>query len=113
MKLRCKDGDLAVITWDHPGCLENIGRIVMVKGPARQGAFGDSWWIQPITENLYAFLDADGSLGKESVTWRSRIEHPDRWLLPIKLTPRPGTRSRYSTVKVSAPTVVPVHQVLA
>lgn len=83
MTLRCKDGDLAVITWDHLGCLENIGRIVMVRGPARAGDFGVSWRVRPITENLYAFLDIDDTIGRGRIGWHSRIDHPDAWLLPI------------------------------
>ena len=35
MNLRCKDGDLAVVVGDFPGCEGNIGRIVQVKGPVR------------------------------------------------------------------------------
>jgi hypothetical protein len=35
VKLRCKDGDIAVITWDLPDCLENIGRLVQVRGPLK------------------------------------------------------------------------------
>jgi len=28
MKLQCKDGDIAVVTWDYLGCASNIGRLV-------------------------------------------------------------------------------------
>jgi hypothetical protein len=35
MTLRCKDGDLAVIVGELPGCEANIGRIVQVRGPAQ------------------------------------------------------------------------------
>jgi hypothetical protein len=84
MTLRCKDGDLAVITWDHLGCLENIGRIVMVRGPAVAGEFGVSWIIHPITENLYAFIDLDHHVWRERVSWDSEILHPDAWMLPIR-----------------------------
>ncbi len=86
MNLRCKDGDIAVITWDHLGCLENIGRIVMVRGPAHQGDFGICWRIRPITEDLYAFVDLDNSIGRERVGWQARIDHPDAWMLPIRPT---------------------------
>lgn len=83
---RCKDGDLAVITWDHLGCLENIGRIVMVRGPVHQRDFGSYWRIRPITEDLYVFVNLDNSIGRERVVWQSRIEHPDAWMLPIRPT---------------------------
>ncbi len=84
MPLRCKDGDLAVITWDYAGCLKNIGRIVMVRGPAREGELGPAWRICPITENVYAFLERDNTIKSEHVGWRSRIDHPDAWMLPIR-----------------------------
>ena len=35
MTLRCKDGDLAVIVGELPGCEANIGRIVQVRGPVQ------------------------------------------------------------------------------
>lgn len=88
MALRCRDGDLAVITWDHPGCLENIGRIVMVRGPAHKGTFGTSWRIRPITEELYAFLECDDTVVWGRVAWHSRIDHPDRWMMPIRAVGR-------------------------
>jgi hypothetical protein len=52
MNLRCKDGDIAVITWDYPDCLENIGRLVDVRGPMRVNEAGPSWLIRLITPEL-------------------------------------------------------------
>lgn len=86
MNLRCKDGDLAVITQDYPDCLENVGRIVDVKGPMFVNEAGPSWLIRPITPQPYVLHESDHTLCREVVTWRSRVSHPDAWMMPI----RPG-----------------------
>ena len=87
MGLRCKEGDLAVIVGELPGCEANIGRIVQVRGPAQineQCGGLICWIIRPITRkkmiNLY---DAD-MLINERVTWKSNIKLPDCWLIPIR-----------------------------
>ena len=84
MKLRCKDGDIAVITWDHPDCLENIGRLVQVRGPLKIEDEVAYWRIHPVTPQLYAFRELDDTLARDRVTWSSRIQHPDRWMIPIE-----------------------------
>jgi hypothetical protein len=84
VKLRCKDGDIAVITWDHPDCLENIGRLVQVRGPLKIEDEVAYWRIQPVTPLLYAFRELDDTLARDRVTWSSRIQHPDRWMIPIE-----------------------------
>jgi hypothetical protein len=33
--LRCKEGDLAVVICDEPGCKINVGRMVTVSGPVK------------------------------------------------------------------------------
>lgn len=110
MKLRCKDGDLAVITWDHPGCRQNIGRVVQVQGPVRDDGYGPAWRIRPITESLYVFLDLDGSIGRESVTWESRIDHPDAWMIPIRPKKKAQARSSSTPLELTQPTAAPVRQ---
>lgn len=42
MNLRCKAGDIAVITWDYTDCRENIGRLVDVRSPMRINEAGPS-----------------------------------------------------------------------
>ena len=86
MNLRCKDGDIAIITWDYPDCLENIGRLVDVRGPMRVNQAGPSWRIRPITPELYALHESNHVLCRERVTWASGISHPDAWMKPV----RPG-----------------------
>ncbi len=89
MKLRCKDGDIAIITWDFPECLENIGRLVQVRGPMTMEDGVAYWRIQPVTSELYAFREPDDSLGREHVTWSSRINHPDGWMIPLESDDEP------------------------
>jgi hypothetical protein len=84
VKLRCKDGDIAVITWDLLDCLENIGRLVQVRGPLKIEDAVAYWRIQPVTPQLYAFRELDDTLARDRVTWSSRIQHPDRWMIPIE-----------------------------
>ena len=84
MNLRCADGDIAVITWDYPECLENIGRLVKVSGPVRMESGLAKWYICPVTPELYAVQEIDGSYVRESVTWDSNVIHPDSWMIPIR-----------------------------
>ena len=84
MKLRCKPGDVAMITWDYRECLENLGRLVQVGGPLKMSDGQWVWRIQPVTPELYAVLETDNSLVREHVTWKSRVQHPDAWMVPIR-----------------------------
>ncbi len=104
MKLRCKDGDIAVITWDFPECLENIGRLVQVRGPVTTEDGVAYWRIQPVTPELYAFRELDDSLGREHVTWSSRINHPDGWMVPLE--PDDDTTGMDETVVLQEPAAV-------
>jgi hypothetical protein len=84
MTLRCKPGDIAMITWDYDDCLENLGCLVEV---GRRLSMEDGmyvWRIRPITPELYALREANDSLTRESVTWASRVNHPDAWMVPIR-----------------------------
>ncbi len=86
MNLRCKDGDLAVIVGDFPRCEANIGRIVEVRGPMEIPSQYPlpCWKIKPIDDREWLIVEDDWSLTREVVTRRSRIIHPDCWLLPIQ-----------------------------
>jgi hypothetical protein len=82
--LRCKDGDLAVIVGDVPGCEGNIGCIVEVRGPTiRLGGY-ICWLIKPISDRKIEIREFNGVIVAETVIWRSRIRHPDCFLLPIR-----------------------------
>ena len=87
MTLRCKDGDLAVIVGELPGCEANIGRIVQVRGPAHLSEqCGEllCWVIRPISRKKMINLYIPDILISERVTWKSDIKLPDCWLLPIR-----------------------------
>lgn len=89
MKLRCREGDLALITNDEPGCEGNIGRLVTVYGPVVAYAIrGPSWHIEPVqpAPYFYAFEGDEGSVHRETVVLQDGVYHPDKWLLPL----RPG-----------------------
>ena len=101
MNLRCKDGDIAVITWDYPDCLENIGRLVDVRGPMRVNEAGPSRLIRPITPELYALHESNHVLCRERVTWASGITHPDAWMMPVR--PQQEADGTQTGEKCSAP----------
>ena len=86
MELRCKDGDLAVMIGDMPGCESNIGRIVEVRGPAKLNKQCGliCWRIRTVIRKKLINLHPSGELIAERVTWKSRTEHPDCWLIPIR-----------------------------
>lgn len=87
MKLRCKSGDLALVVYDEPGCENNIGRLLRVRGPAEFSPYYEltTWEIKPVNPVPWAVVRDEGVV-QEKVTWRKRIEHPDAWLVPL----RPG-----------------------
>ena len=87
MGLRCRDGDLAIIVGELPGCETNIGRIVQVRGPAQVNAQCGGlicWVIRPITRKKMINSYEPNELITERVTWKLNIKHPDCWLIPIR-----------------------------
>lgn len=84
--LKCKDGDFAVVVFDTPGCRQNIGRVVQVRGPVRRlkqsGKLG--WLIKPIHKRVWGITELDGQIVNELVFWKSLVLHPDAWLMPIR-----------------------------
>ena len=88
MKLKCKEGDMAVVIRDTPKCKDNIGRLVEVRGPVKMNTKikRRCWLIRPLDSRPYAVEDLDGQFVMEIVDWLSRVEHPDAWLHPL----RPG-----------------------
>lgn len=104
MTLRCKPGDIAMITWDYDDCLENLGRLVEVgrRLSMKNGMY--VWRIRPITPELYALREANDSLTRESVTWASRVDHPDAWMVPIR--PQEPGAGVEETAELGTPLVV-------
>ena len=86
MTLRCKEGDLALILYDEPGCESNIGRLVTGSGPAR---FNSQlklrcWKILPVRAGWLWYVPFFGGPPRIEFTTRdSWIEIPDAWLWPI------------------------------
>jgi hypothetical protein len=93
MNLRCKEGDLALVIHDEPGCEANIGRTVEVRGPLNVNLrlALPCWLIRPVKPEPWCVTNLDGSLVSEVVGWGSRVEHPDAWLLPLR-PPKEETR---------------------
>lgn len=84
MNLRCKDGDMAVIVGDVPGCEGNIGCIVQVRGPTIRLSGYIRWRIKPIDNRKIQVREFNGVIVSEKVFWKSRVRHPDCFLLPIR-----------------------------
>jgi hypothetical protein len=85
MKLNCKPGDLAVVAWDEPGCLMNVGRLVKIHGPLRVNAdLGATWLIVPARRTKWYVIGSDGVVRYTTARLRDRVEHADKWLIPIR-----------------------------
>jgi len=85
--LRCREGDLAIIIREEPGCEVNIGCAVIVHSPLWQNPdTGPDWVIVPANNHALTFIELDGRIVCQQVDESDRIIHPDAWLIPI--TPR-------------------------
>lgn len=86
MKLRCKPGDIALIIADEPGCEANIGRLVHVRGPLAPDfrTLLPTWLIKPVHKGPWMVGDYKGSAKPQNVFWKSRIQHPDNWMVPLR-----------------------------
>ena len=104
MNLRCKDGNIAVITWDYPERLENIGRLVDVRSPMRVKGAGPYWLIRPITPELCSPHESNHVLCREQVTWSSGIHHPDAWMMPVR--PKQAAVGTQTGQTCSAPAIL-------
>jgi hypothetical protein len=93
MALRCKDGEMAIITWDYPGCLGNIGRIVEIKGPIREFGDGPAWRVYPVAPDPYYVIERDQTRSHAPVKPGDPVYHPDAWMLPIRPTEEAGGNS--------------------
>lgn len=92
-RLRCREGDLAIIIREEPGCEVNIGCAVIVHGPLRQNAdAGPDWVIVPANNHALTFEESDGRIISQKIDEADRIIHPDAWLIPI--TPPTDEESR-------------------
>ena len=84
--IRCKAGDTAIILFDEPECLGNVGRLVKVH-PTLQINHRlelECWLIEPLDGLPWFIAENDGTISHEVVSLSSNIEHPDAWMLPIQ-----------------------------
>jgi hypothetical protein len=87
MGLNCKNGDIAIVVRDNPGCEANLGRLVEVRGPRTSSGYPGMvcWQIRQISAEVSWVIDeSNGSFTSEILTWRSGVSHPDAWLKPIR-----------------------------
>lgn len=85
MKMRCKEGDLALVIHDEATCQENIGKLVRVGGPLgyNHRLKKYCWLIEPVKAELWRCINKRVQPYQRIVTFASEVEHPDNWLLPI------------------------------
>jgi hypothetical protein len=86
LNLRCREGDLALIIREEPGCEVNVGRVVRVGWPYRfDRVRGPSWLIEPVVTGPWSYVSPGGGyVITRPITFADRIEHPDAWLLPLR-----------------------------
>lgn len=86
MNLRCKDKDIALVLYDLPECLGNVGKLVRISGPAEYNRSYRlrCWLIEPLGNETWWVEWGQGDFRFQSVRFSDRVEHPDRWLLPIR-----------------------------
>jgi hypothetical protein len=84
MRLRCKEGDLAIITGEESGRETYICCVVKVYGPLRESTgYNALWLIEPLHHQLWKFLEVDGSALCQTTNLEDRILHPDAWMIPV------------------------------
>lgn len=89
--LRCRDGDLAVITRDEPGLEANVGRLLWVYGPVLgHPELGPVWETLPATDEPMPFLDEAGAIRSERTN--TFVIHPDAWMTPVQVSGLVGKR---------------------
>lgn len=84
--LRCREGDMALIIREMPGCERNIGRAVIVQGPVEvHPDHGPTWLIEPVSPEPWAVHEYGGKpVWVGTISFASLVEHPDEWLLPLR-----------------------------
>lgn len=86
MKTRCEAGDIALVLFDEPQCLQNVGRLVRVhpKLMLNIQLKLQCWLIQPLDKSPWIYALADGSTHQTTDALGEQIEHPDNWMMPIR-----------------------------
>ena len=96
-RIRCKPGDLALVIYDTPDCVKNVGRLVRIRGPLKLNLelLLECWLIQPLSPAPY-YVSELTRTRRMVVKPTHSIEHPDRWLLPLR-PPSAGAKHRVVT----------------
>jgi hypothetical protein len=85
MELRCRAGDLALVVFDTPQCVSNMGRAVVVSGPMRMDEVrGPTWLIQPVAPDAWAVEQVWSGVVEFHAPPLNGVEHPDQWLMPLR-----------------------------
>jgi hypothetical protein len=92
--LRCRPGDLAVITQDEPECQANIGQIVRVisEYPLFPDELGFHWLVEPQSNQTSPVVVSHfrgKSLNREVIYDNGPRAHYDGWLRPLLDTQSP------------------------
>ena len=87
MANRCEPGDIAVIIYEEPGCINNVGRLVRVHPTLKVNPEYQlpCWIIEPLQDDPWCLSGSDGSICTRRINLQDSIEHPDAWMLPIKV----------------------------
>lgn len=87
MQLMCKDGDLAIVVQDEDVAIANLGKVVRVSGPTNvnRRLKRVCWLIEPVNAKKWCWVSLSGKMQNSIVTFASDVEHPDAWLLPLRL----------------------------
>jgi hypothetical protein len=83
MNTQCKDGDIAIIIKEDPGCERNLGKAVYVSEPVTiYDDVGICWYITPVQEIFWAYLYGKNDHLKIKIN-PTGVYHPDSWMIPI------------------------------
>lgn len=94
MTLRCKEGDFAIVEYDDPPCIANVGQVVRVIGQLQPGVGNGlpSWLIEPLSADVWYVANYPSVTEAHVVKvgsahfWFLGIEHADKYLRPIRET---------------------------
>lgn len=78
MSCRCQIGDLAIVIREHPGCEDNLGKVVYAHRAGRPTPEdGDCWVITPVHSHKWWFIEVDNRIVGSVINVDDHIPHPD------------------------------------
>jgi hypothetical protein len=112
--LRCRPGDLAVITQDVPECQANIGQIVRVIAEYTffPDELGFHWLVKPQSSQPSPVLVGNPGTPCTVVYDNGNRAHYDGWLRPLLYSQPPEEMTLLASVpsKTTASEFAPVHE---